>query len=94
MSGEIFVQHILGYGVDGLEEERRRKLLTEAGFHELKSEPDANGKRWVIWYLPGAWAARGSIKGFSTDSIGSWLMREIGPGEITMGGKHWGLSCN
>ncbi len=87
---EIFVQHIFCYGCDDFEKARRMQAIGEAGFVELKSRRGRNHKRWVIWYLPGPFSAKGPITGKQTKEIVSWLMKNIRPGEITVGSEHWG----
>ena len=85
-----FVQHITGYGG---EYNRRKDRMEAVGFECLRSRRGDDGKYWEIWYLPGAWAATGELKGKSHDDVMTYL-RGVCPGQITVSGEKWGLSID
>lgn len=62
------------------------------GFQPLRSIRGMDGKIWEIWYLPGAWAAEGELRGKSEKEILDWLRYEVQPGTIALSGEEWGLS--
>lgn len=47
-----------------------------------------------VLYHPGTFGAAGPVKGMSEEEIARWVMREIGPGNIEVNGKRWGLSID
>ena len=91
---EIFLQSIQGYA--GQEAYiARAKRLAEAGFTCLRSRRGDDGKYWEMWYLPYPCGGRGPIKDMKTsDEIKKWVFKNISPGNVTMGGEHWGLSAD
>lgn len=90
----IYLQSIQGYAEKGVYKERAKKLA-EAGFECLRSRRGKDGKYWEIWYLPSPCCGRGPIKDMKTsDEVKKWIMTTIGPGTLTMGGEHWGLSID
>ncbi len=96
----IYVQHLGGYGVPQDILEARTRLMIEAGFLLLKSDPIPDPhdggklKHWAVWYLPGDWAAKGPITGKTVDQIREWVSLRIQPGEIEIAREHWGLSID
>ncbi len=90
----IFLQSIQGYAGRDAYKHRAERLL-EAGFSCLRSRRGDDGKYWEIWYLPGVCCGRGPIKDMKTsDEVMKWVLNSIGPGTLTMGGEHWGLSID
>ena len=86
----IYVQHLSGYGD---KYDQKVKVFEEAGFCCLRSRRGDDGQYWEIWYLSGAWAAKGPIKDKTTDEIVRWVMG-YGPGTIEVAGAHWGLAID
>jgi len=91
-SPSIHVQHITGYG-GGRTYEEIAADYTAAGFVCMRSQCGEAGEYWEVWFLPGAWKARGPIEGKKIEDILTWVRRQ-GPGEITLDGQHWGLSID
>jgi len=87
----FYVQHITGYDGDY---EKRKKIMEDVGFECLRSRRGKDGKIWEIWYLAGAWDAKGEMKDKTTDDIIKYLCQHVGPGTITLGGRQWGLSVD
>jgi hypothetical protein len=88
----FYVQHIAGYS-GGFSEKAQRMFIN--GFVPLRSKrSNRDGKCWEIWYLPGAWAAEGELRGKTEEQIKSWLFQEIGPGNVEFSGESWGLSAD
>lgn len=85
----IFVQHIQGY--DSGSYETRARRMRKAGFVRLRSRKGRDGKYWEIWYLCGAWAAKGEIANMKHADIKAWLFREIRPGQTWVDAKMWAL---
>lgn len=86
----FYVQHIAGYS-GGFSEKAQRMYIN--GFVPLRSKRSTkDGKCWEIWYLPGAWAAEGELRGKTEEQILSWLCEEIGPGNTELSGEAWVLS--
>ena len=91
----LYVQHVCGYRYSLQREEHLGKKMESYGVVRLQSEPTPpEGKRWVVWYLPGEWKATGAAKGLPLREIMSLVGREIGPGEIELSTEHWGLSID
>jgi len=85
----IYIQSIGGY--DGLRWKKAPKLIL-AGFEPLRSKRSRkDGKCWEIWYLCGAWAAKGELEGKTEKEILDWIRREIRPGNVELSGEAWGL---
>lgn len=82
----FYVQHITGnYN------KKAQKLIIN-GFVPLRSKKsNRDGKCWEIWYLPGAWAAEGELRGKEEKKIFEWLFHEIKPGNVEFSGESWGL---
>jgi len=87
----IFVQHIQGYEADSYAPKAKR--MRAAGFVRLRSSKGRDGKYWEIWYLCGAWAAKGEIEGKKHADIKSWLFHQIGPGQTWVDAKMWALGA-
>lgn len=85
----FYVQHIAGYS--GNFNERAQRMFIN-GFVPLRSKrSNKDGKCWEIWYLPGAWSAKGELRGKTEEQIKSWVLQEIGPGTVQLSGESWGL---
>ncbi len=85
----FYVQHIAGYS-GGFSEKAQRMFIN--GFVPLRSKrSNRDGKCWEVWYLSGAWAAEGELRGKTEEQIKSWLFKEIGPGTVQLTGESWGL---
>jgi len=85
----FYVQHISGY--DGNRLEKAPKLIL-AGFQPLRSRRSSkDGQMWEIWYLCGAWAAKGELEGKTEEQIIDWLIQEIRPGQMELSGQAWAL---
>jgi hypothetical protein len=41
---------------------KHAERLLSFGFDVLRSKRDNDGKYWELWYLPGAWSAKGDLK--------------------------------
>lgn len=93
MTKSIYIQSITGYDGPSVYEKRAAKL-TEFGFVRLRSEPGEDGKHWEIWYLYGAVAAKGPLKGKSHDEILKAVMQSVGPGTIEVTNQCFGLSID
>lgn len=88
----FYVQHIAGYS-GGFSEKAQRMFIN--GFVPLRSKRSTrDGKCWEIWYLPGAWAAEGELRGKTEKQVKSWLFEKIGPGTVQLTGESWGLSID
>lgn len=86
----FYIQSIAGYS--GERDLKAQKLIM-SGFKPLRSKRGArDGLCWEIWYLPGAWAAEGEIRGKSEDEIKEWVFRYIKPGNLELSGEAWGLA--
>ena len=86
----FYIQSIGGY--DGNRGEKAQRLFIN-GFVPMRSKRSTkDGKCWEIWYLPGAWAAEGELRGKSEDDILAWICGEIGPGNTELTGEAWALS--
>lgn len=61
-SPSYIVQHLCGYGYS--EEGYRENvfILQEAGFECCRSRRGKDGHFWELWFLPGAWAAKGKLR--------------------------------
>ena len=88
-SPSVYVQSIGGY-TGGREKKAQRMIV--AGFSVLRSKRGLDGECWEVWYLPGAWAAKGEIDGKDIKGILKWLRYKIKPGNIELSGESWGLS--
>lgn len=95
MNKTIFlIQHITGYGPASNYEVTAR-LLRDAGFVCCKSEKDREGKYWEVW-LGYPFRINATLCGETTQEVTAWLMRNIGPGEISLSieSEHWGLGTD
>lgn len=90
----IYLQSISGYaGREAYVE--RAKQLEAAGFVCLRSRRGDSGRYWEIWYLPSPAHGRGPIEAMrTTGEIMGWVMRAIGPGNLTTSGEQWGLAAD
>lgn len=86
-----YVQHIAGYSGDYV---LKAKKMEAAGFNVIRSKRGKDGCVWEMWYLPGAWAAKGPLKGYKSKQVLDWLCNEIRPGQISIEGQMWGLSVD
>ncbi len=84
----FYVQHLGGYSGD---RKKKAQRMVVAGFSVLRSRRGTDGLIWEVWYLPGAWAAKGEIRGKDEKQILDWLRHEIAPGQIDLSGGSWGL---
>lgn len=84
----FYLQHI---GAAGERWEKAPKLIL-AGFEPLRSKRSLkDGKCWEIWYLCGAWAAKGVLEGKKEKDIIEWIRQEIAPGQMALSGQSWAL---
>jgi len=58
----FIIQSLCGYDFSKDNYALQVKKLTSYGFECLRSRRGEDGKRWEMWYLPGAWAAEGELK--------------------------------
>lgn len=85
----FYIQSIGGYG--GRRGEKAQKLVFN-GFVPLRSKRSMrDGKCWEVWYLPGAWAAEGELRGKKEKEILDWVLREIKPGTTELSGETYAL---
>lgn len=80
----IYVHGLAGYGSDKAELERRVALMTEAGFSPMRSPRGEDGRYWEVWFLGGAYAAKGPVKGATLHEVLRWIVREVRPGSIDL----------
>lgn len=90
----IWVSHIGGYGVDPETREARERKLALWGFVPMRSPRGPEGRYWEVWYLPGAWAAEGDLKGLNTHQILRAVGSGIRPGTIDLTRQHMGLAID
>lgn len=81
----FYVQHPGGF--HGKSGEVVRKLEA-VGFEALRSRRGEDGRVWAIWYLPGAWAAKGSLKGADEKKIIDFI-RRLCVGQFCLSGRSW-----
>ncbi|MBY0473284.1 hypothetical protein K2Q00_03330 [Patescibacteria group bacterium] len=61
-SRSFTIQHLCGYGYTPEKYKAQAALLESWGFECLRSRRGKTGEFWEIWFLPGVWAAKGSLK--------------------------------
>lgn len=61
-SPSIYIAHLCGYNYTPENYRRQSEILTGWGFICMRSPRDQEGRYWETWYLPGIWAAKGSLK--------------------------------
>lgn len=62
----IFVEHLCGYNYTPERATAEMEKLTAWGFECLRSPRGKEGRYWELWYLPGLWAAKGTMAGIKT----------------------------
>lgn len=61
-SPSIFISSLCGYDYTPENYEHEATQLVSYGFQVMRSQRGLDGKYWEVWYLPGAWAAKGGLK--------------------------------
>lgn len=61
-SPSFMVSHLCGYHYTPEKYREQAELLESYGFVCMRSRRGDDGQFWEIWYLPGAWAAKGALK--------------------------------
>ncbi|HLP44061.1 MAG TPA: hypothetical protein VK145_02170 [Candidatus Nanoarchaeia archaeon] len=69
-SPHFMIQHLGAYNNTPENYRRQAEKLESWGFEVMRSRRSREGKFWEIWYLPGAFLAKGELKEFIGNSRG------------------------
>jgi hypothetical protein len=90
----VYVHGLSGYGCKEGVLLWRMGVMSAIGFQQMRSPRGEDGKYWEVWYLPGAWAAEGQLKGKKLNEIIRFVAKECCPGSIDLVRQHMALTVD